>query len=386
MYEHYFDNAATTKVREEAIEAANYAMHTCYGNASSLHRAGMDAENLITQARRKAAKALHCLVDEVYFTSGATESNNLAISGAVRRSRGKAVVTTQIEHPAVKNPIDHLEAKGYTIKRIPIGEDGKFHPEDFANAVDEDTALVSCMWVNNETGLILPVEQIAAAVKLKNPNVFVHVDGVQGFCKLKMPSLKQIDFFSFSGHKIYAPKGIGGFYLRKSVSIQPLVLGGGHEKGLRSGTESVPLISALGMAIELTDSDKEKNLEKYRKMQINLSEKLSEIPGVILHKKWECAPYILNFSVPDVRSEILLHHLESYGFYVSSGSACSKGLPSEVLPSLGVTKKQADSVLRVSFGIYNSVEEIAPFVEALKEGLQRYGKRSHSNKGRGNRP
>lgn len=386
MYPHYFDNAATTRVAQEAKEAAVLAMTDCYGNASSLHRAGADAEDILLQARRQAAKALGCLVEEVYFTSGATESINIAIRGAAKKARGKrTILTTQIEHPAVKNTIDDLEKEGFVIKRIAIGKDGRYHPEDFKQAADDDTFLLSCMWVNNETGVSLPVEEIAAAVKRKSPSSLVMIDGVQGFCKLPMVSLTSIDIFCFSGHKIHAPKGVGGLYLKKGVSLPPLCFGGGQEKGLRPGTESIPLISALGEAIALTNGKRQEHFTRYQAMHRFLSEQLQNIPEVTVHLFPESVPYIFHFSIADLRSEIMLHHLEECGYYISSGSACSKGVPSDVLPNLGLSREEADGAIRVSFSIYNTMEELPLFIKALREGIARYGKRSAAPERRRNR-
>mgnify|MGYP004456464123 CR=1 FL=1 len=372
MYEHYMDNAATTRVMKEAREAAVACMEECYGNPSSLHGAGMDAEAQLTQARRRIAAVLKVSPAEIYFTSGATESNNLVLFGTAkgRAKRGKTIITTEIEHASVAHPIKALEQEGFRIRRVSPREDGRYYAEDFARAVDGDTILVSFMLVNNETGTILPAEEIARACKRKKLDLLVHVDGAQGFCKMPI-SLRRsdIDALTFSGHKIYAPKGVGGLFLKRNVKLLPLLYGGEHERGLRAGTEAVPLIAALGVAAEKTHAQMAENLHKYSRMKTLLVKGLAQFDEVALNSPEEGAPYIVNFSIRGMRSEIMLHFLESRGFYVSSGSACSKGAKTHVLSALGLPEWRKDCAVRVSFGHENRLSEIPLLLEALKDGI-----------------
>lgn len=368
----YFDHAATTKVCPPAVEAAIEAMTTTYGNPSSLHHMGLEAENTVSHARRQMAKALGCTPDEVIFTSCATESNNIAIFGAAKtyRRRGNRIVTTTVEHPAVARPVEQLEQQGWEVVRI-SPKNGRITPEQVAEQVDRNTVLVSCMHVNNETGLILPVEEIARQVKRKNPDVLFHVDAVQSFCKLPFQVKKfPVDLLSISGHKIYAPKGVGALYKKKGIRLAPLLLGGGQEQGLRSGTESVPLIAALGAAAEFVSGRREAFYAHYQDLNKRLRQLLAQIPDVTVNSPAEGAPYTLNFSIKGIRSEIMLHFLEQRGISVSSGSACSKGAKSGVLAQLGCTPAQVDTAIRVSFGYENSLDDLELLAEAIGEGTR----------------
>lgn len=368
----YLDNAATTKVRQEAVDAAVNAMEKQYGNPSSLHRFGLEAENIVTAARKIIAKTLGCTPAELFFTSGATESSNLAILGGTQamHRRGNRVVTTTVEHPATGHPFDKLEKQGLEVIRISPRENGKFAPEDFVEAVNDQTILVSCMYVNNETGLILPIEEIGKKIKRKSPNLLFHVDAVQAFGKLpfqvgRMP----VDMMSISGHKIYAPKGIGAFYLKKGVRVLPRNLGGGQEKGLRSGTESVPMIAGFGAAIQAIAPSIRRNLSHYQELNHYLREQLQGISGIVWNSQPDDAPYICNFSVLGIRSEIMLHFLEQKEIYVSSGSACSKGAHSGVLSELGCSDQQVDSALRISFSYETTKQDLDCLIAGLQEGM-----------------
>lgn len=368
----YFDNAATTQVCDEAVQAAVQAMTGTYANPSSLHRMGLDAENLMNGARRTLAGALGCQPGEITFTSGATESNNLAIFGVIGayRRNGNKIVTTSVEHPSVAGPVEELEKQGFEVVRISPDETGHFQAQDFEDAVDDDTVLVTCMHVNNETGMQLPVEQIAQRVKRKNPRVLMHVDAVQSFCKITFKVSKApVDLVSVSGHKIYAPKGVGALFVRKGVRVLPHVLGGGQEKGLRSGTESVPLIAAFGASVDKFNTNISKNRLLYVRLNEHLRTLLGEIPAVSINSPDDGVEYILNFSVAKIRSEIMLHFLESRGIYVSSGSACSKGAHSGVLTAMGLPPERADTAIRVSFGYTNNDRQVKAFVQALREGI-----------------
>ena len=372
MNEIYFDNAATTQVCDEAVQAAIQAMTATYGNPSSLHRMGLDAENTVNRARKILAGALGCQPGEITFTSGATESNNLAVFGAVKayRRSGNKIVTTSVEHPSVAGPVAELEQQGFEVVRISPDATGHFQAQDFEDAVDENTLLVTLMHVNNETGMKLPIEQIAQRVKRKNPGVILHVDAVQSFCKISFKLSKTpVDLMSVSGHKIYAPKGIGALFVRKGVRVLPQVFGGGQERGLRSGTESVPLIAAFGASVDKFSTNISKNRLLYVRLNEHLRELLSEIPDVTVNSPEDGVEYILNFSVAGIRSEIMLHFLESRGIYVSSGSACSKGARSGVLGAMGLPAERIDTAIRVSFGYTNTDRQVRQFVQVLQEGI-----------------
>lgn len=372
LMEVYLDNSATTKVCAAACEAAVSAMKTVYGNPSSLHRLGFDAEKLVTQSRKQIAGALSCYPDELYFTSGATESNNLAIrglTGAYPRI-GRKIVTTAIEHPSVGETVEFLCGAGYEVIRLSPDNDGNFSPAAFAEAVDEDTSLVTFMLVNNEVGVLLPAAEICKAVKRKNPNTLIHIDAVQGFCKVSFRADRTlVDTVSISGHKIYAPKGVGGLYVKKGVRLKPIQTGGGQEKGLRSGTESVPLIAAFGAAVAQTYPDMEKNQVHYRELREYLTKHLMSTQEIVMNSPENAVPYICNFSVRGIRSEIMLHFLEQSGIYVSSGSACAKGKPSPVLAAMGIPKERADSAIRISFSPETTISDIDILLDGLRGGI-----------------
>jgi len=370
--EAYLDNSATTRVCDAACRAAVEAMQVGYGNPSSLHGMGFAAEKTVTAARKQLADALSCDAGELIFTSGATESNNLAIGGltAAYPRNGKKIVTTAIEHPSVLEPCRRLEEAGYTVVRLPLDQNGQITPEAFAEAVDQNTVLVSFMLVNNEIGTLLDAEGICKAVKRANPNTLIHIDAVQGFCKVPF-SLRRVaaDTVSLSGHKIYAPKGVGALFVRKGIRIRPLTVGGGQEKNLRSGTESVPLIAAFGAAVATTYPKVEQHLSAYRAFNSYLRERLSAFPEITVNSKPDAVPYILNLSVRGIRSEIMLHHLERSGVYVSSGSACAKGAQSHVLAALGLKREESDTAIRVSFSPDTDFAQLDALVDGLAQGL-----------------
>lgn len=374
----YLDNSATTKVCAEAEAACLFAMREEFGNPSSLHKRGFEAEKLIDEAKKQIANLISCDKGEIFFTSGATESNNLAILGRAlsENRRGNKIITTAIEHPSVLEACAFLEKRGYEIVKIYPDENGKINPIDFYNAVDEKTILVSAMMVNNETGYILPVGEIAKAVKRKNKNVCFHVDAVQGFLKLPI-KLKNsdIDLMSISGHKVYAPKGVGAIYIKKGTRIKPLIYGGNQQNGLRSGTESVPLISAFGASVKANGPKISENLEHYKKLRARLLLKLSEIPDITVVSDESCAPFIVSLSVKGIRSEIMLHFLEQYDIFVSSGSACSKGGGSYVLSAFGVLKEVSDEAIRLSFSRETTEEMLDVFIEKLKLGTETLAKK-----------
>ena len=368
----YLDNSATTAVCEAAYQAAATTMKTVYGNPSSLHRLGLQAEKTVTQGRKQIAAALGCTADTVYFTSGATESNNLAIrglTGAYPRI-GRKIVTTAIEHPSVGETVDSLCNAGYEVVRLSPDSSGGFSPEAFAEAVDDNTALVTFMLVNNEVGTLLPAADICRAVKHKNPKTLIHIDAVQGFCKVPFRAERTlVDTVSLSGHKIYAPKGIGGLYLKKGVRLKPLQTGGGQEKGLRSGTESVPLIAAFGAAVAETYPKMQSNQAHYHQLREYLLGGLATFDEITLNSPEGAVDYICNFSVRGIRSEVMLHFLEQSEIYVSSGSACAKGKSSAVLAAMGLPRERADSAIRVSFSPETTQAELDALLNGLRSGI-----------------
>lgn len=373
----YLDHCATTKVCPQAVAAAVQVMEEDFGNPSSLHFMGYRAEKRLRSAQEILAKGLDCLPEEIYFTSGATESNNLAIRGALtahRRQRNKVIITS-VEHASVLELVKQLSQEGYETQLIGPSPSGQFDPMDFYRAVDEKTALVSVMLVNNETGLRLPVEEIAKAVKRKNPQTLVHVDGVQGFLKIPF-SLRRsgVDLFSASGHKVYAPKGVGLLAVKKGVRLVPLLYGGHQQKNLRVGTEAMPQIAAFAAAAEWLMETAFQHLERYKTLNACLREELGRLEGITFHSDENCVPYILNFSVKDIRSEVNLHFLEQYGICVSSGSACSKGAKSHVLKALGKTDREADTALRIGLGPENTPEEMKELARRVEEGMSRLAK------------
>ena len=353
--EHYLDNSATTQVLRPVAEKALELMVQEYGNPSSLHTKGFQARKQLEEARALVARRLGAQPEEVVFTSGGTESNNLAIFGAVqaRRRLGNKIVTTAAEHDSVLNPCRELEKQGFEVVYCKPDPSGKLPEEALAEAIDGNTILVSVMLVNNETGAIFPVEAAARAIRRKKAPALLHVDAVQGFGKLPF-TVKRLgaDLLTLSGHKLHAPKGVGALYIKRDIRILPRTLGGGQERGLRSGTESVPLACALGEAVRL------------------LPERLSQLPGVVFHSPEDALPYVLNFSAGTVRGETMLHFLAQRGVYVSSGSACGRAKPSHVLEAMGLPGAQVQSALRASFSRFSTEEDVEALAEGVKQGLE----------------
>ena len=371
----YFDNSSTTKPCKKAIDNINNALSVNWGNPSSLHNLGVEAEAIVTETREKIAKLLNCRSDEIFFTGSGTEANNIAImSFAGKKHAGKRIITTAIEHPSVLNTVKRLENYGYEIVYLHPDKFGVISLADLEDALTDDTALVSIMLVNNEIGAIQPVKEAAKITHEKAKNALFHCDAVQAFGKLPI-NIKNlgVDILTASGHKIHGPKGVGVLYAKKGINLLPLISGGGQEHGLRSGTESVPLIAGLLGAVEdLPNLDMQLKTQaafvKYAK------QKLTESDLVVLNSGDNALPYILNISVEGYRSETLLHFLESKEIYVSSGSACAKGELSYVLNEIGLSKNLIDSNLRLSFNKENTTEEIDKFVEALKEATTKIRK------------
>lgn len=376
----YLDNAATTRPCEPAVSAVFQCMVEDYGNPSSLHSIGLKAENIVTDARKSIAAALVCDPKCITFTSGATEANNTIIFGAARnygKRNMKKIVVSAIEHPSVAEPIKKLEETGeYTVVRIAPDRSGAISAEDFINAIDENTFLVSCMLVNNETGAINPVKKIFTYVKKNFPQCITHCDAVQAFMKLPIKSADICaDAIVVSGHKVHAVKGVGAMYIRKGVRIAPLVYGGGQENGLRSGTESVPLIAGFGAAVRALMGTMKTAHSNADTICAYLLKGLSKLDFVKINSKLDDhCPYILNFSVEGIRSEIMLHYLESRDIFVSSGSACAKGAHSSVLTAMGVPDRLADSAIRVSISRTTTAGDIDALINALRDGYDSLAK------------
>lgn len=347
-------------------------MEAYYGNPSSLHQKGVEAEQVIKQARAVAAQFLGCKPSEIIFTSGGTESNNTAIKGVALQyqTRGKHIVTTQIEHPAVYDVCKQLEGLGFSVTYVPVDREGRVSLEDVQRAMRPDTILVSVMHVNNELGTIQPVAEIGKWLK-QFPKVLFHVDAVQGVGKVPL-SIKEagIDLLSVSAHKFYGPRGVGILYKREGLIIQPLLMGGGQESGVRSGTENLPGIAGMAKAIRLMQELGAAENTRLEGLREQLRAGIADIEGCIINTpQTGTAPHILNVSVPGVKAEVLVHALEERGFLISTKSACSSKAdePSRVLTSIGIDRDCALSSLRVSLGRENTADQVGQFVVALRE-------------------
>ena len=372
----YFDNSATTPVFPCVREVMMRTMEDDFGNPSSMHRKGMDAENYIRTAKTQIAKTLKVDEKEILFTSGGTESNNTAILGTVSANPrlGKHLITSAIEHPSVANTMHWLEGQGYRLTYLPVDHEGRISLEDLAAAIDDETILVSIMMVNNEIGTREPIEEISRVIKEKNPNTIFHVDAVQAYGKYVIrPKKWGIDLMSVSGHKIHGPKGIGFLYIRDKVKINPIIFGGEQQKGLRSGTENVPGIAGLGAAAEEIYREHESRTAYLYGCKSRMTEGLLQLEGVTVNGPAvdDGAPHVVSASFAGVRSEVLLHALEDKGIYVSAGSACASNHPglSSTLVAIGLDPKLLDCTLRFSFSIFTTEEEVDETLKALKELL-----------------
>ena len=370
----YFDNSATTQVFPCVREVMMRTMEDDFGNPSSMHRKGMDAENYIRTAKTQIAKTLKVDEKEILFTSGGTESNNTAILGTVSANPrlGKHLITSAIEHPSVANTMHWLEGQGYRVTYLPVDHEGRISLEDLAAAIDDETILVSIMMVNNEIGTREPIEEISRVIKEKNPNTIFHVDAVQAYGKYVIrPKKWGIDLMSVSGHKIHGPKGIGFLYIRDKVKINPIIFGGEQQKGLRSGTENVPGIAGLGAAAEEIYREHESRTAYLYGCKSRMTEGLLQLEGVTVNGPAvdDGAPHVVSASFAGVRSEVLLHALEDKGIYVSAGSACASNHPglSSTLVAIGLDPKLLDCTLRFSFSIFTTEEEVDETLKALKE-------------------
>ncbi len=372
----YLDNSATTRVFPEVAELMNRIFLEEYGNPSSMHHKGVEAEKELRMARETLAQILKVKEKNLLFTSCGTESDNLAIIGAARAAqrRGKHLITTPIEHPAVLETMKHLESEGFEITYLPVDQDGLVAPETVADAVREDTILVSVMHTNNEIGALEPIAQIGEAIKAKNPQTLFHVDAVQGFGKAKIyPKRMHIDLLAASGHKIHGPKGVGLLYVGDNVRIRNIIYGGGQQGGMRSGTENVPGIAGMALAAKILYEHYDEDQQKLRSMKDAFIQRVSAIEGVHVNGRTgeDSAAHIISLSVEGVRAEVLLHALEDKGIYVSSGSACASNRPhiSETLQAIGTSQAYLDSTIRLSTSVMNTMEDMEAAAKALEELL-----------------
>lgn len=379
----YLDNSATTRVIDSVKDIMIQTMEEDYGNPSSLHIKGLHAEQYIKESKSVLAKLLKVEEKEIFFTSGGTESNNLAIIGTVlaNKREGKHIISSIIEHPSVSNTMKHLEEEGYLVTYLPVDKDGRISPRDLEEAICEDTILVSIMYVNNEIGSIQKIEELTAITKKKNPKTLFHVDAIQAFGKIKIyPKRQGVDLLSVSGHKFHGPKGIGFLYIDNKVKINPISFGGDQQRGVRSGTENVPGIAGIGIAAKEAYNNLEEKTHKLYNLKINFVEDILKIEGTKINGIWgkESAAHILSVSFEGVKSEVLLHALEEKYIYVSSGSACAsnKSRTSPTLKGIGVAKELLDSTLRFSFSYFTTKEELDYCIEVLEEVLPRLRKYS----------
>lgn len=370
----YLDNSATTKCFPEVAELMMKIMCEDYGNPSSMHLKGVEGEKYIRWAKEVIAKNLKVSEKEIFFTSGGTESDNLALIGSAMANhrRGKHLITTMIEHPAILQTMKYLESIGFHVTYLPVDEFGQIHLEDLEKAITKETILVSIMHTNNEIGSLQPIAEAGQLIKRMNPNIIFHVDAVQGYGKFKiLPKKMNIDLLSVSGHKIHGPKGIGFLYVNEKVKIQPIIYGGGQQKNLRSGTENVPGIAGLAKAVEMIYANLDADIEKMYCLREYFISLVGKIDDVKINGKQgrDNAPHVVSVSVRGIRSEVLLHSLEERGIYVSAGSACAsnKHQTSATLKAIGVEKALLDSTIRFSFSIFTTKEEIEYTAYVLKD-------------------
>ena len=370
--EAYLDNSATTQAFQTVCDKVVQMMSQDYGNPSSLHRKGMEAEQHVRMAREIIAGSLRVSDKEIFFTSGGTESNNLAIIGAAMANRraGNHIITTPIEHASVSAVMGFLEEQGFTITYLPVNQYGIVNLRALEQAICKDTILVSVMYVNNEIGAVQPIEAIAQVIRRKKPDVLFHVDAIQAYGKFVIrPRRQGIDLLAASGHKIHGPKGVGFLYVRDKVKIKPLLFGGGQQNGLRSGTENVPGAAGLGEAVREIYKNYELKVDYLYHLKERFTKGVLKLEGTRINGPMyrDGAPHIVSVSFDGVRSEVLLHALEDQGVYASAGSACSSHhpMPSATLKSIGVEKEYLESTLRFSFGAFTRVEEIDYALDTL---------------------
>ncbi|MBP3451789.1 MAG: cysteine desulfurase [Agathobacter sp.] len=380
--EAYLDNSATTSCSLAATEKMVALLTQDYGNPSSMHMKGVIAEKYITEAKKKIAKTLKVEEKELIFTSGGTESNNLAIIGSALANKraGMHVITTSIEHPSVGNPFLWLAENGFEVTYLSVDAYGQIQLDELKNAIRPDTILVSIMHVNNEIGALQPIEAAGKVIKAANPKCLFHVDAIQSYGKMVIyPKKWNIDMLSVSGHKIHGPKGSGFLFIKDKTKVKPLIHGGGQQKGMRSGTENVPAIAGLAVAAEEMYAHLEENRNHLFALRDYFIEEVEKLDGVSVNgkKDHDSAPHIVSVSIEGVRAEVILHTLEDRNIYVSAGSACSSNKPaiSNTLQSIGLKKELLDSTVRFSFSIHTTKEELDYALEVMRETipmLQRY--------------
>lgn len=372
----YFDNSASTKVSEKAIEIMLKTMRDDYANTSGKHIKGVEAESYVKDAADIIAKTLKVKKGEIIFTSGGTESNNMAlIGGAMSRKRyGKHIIISGIEHPAVYRPAEFLTEQGFELSVLPVNSEGQVDLELLKSTIRDDTVLVSVMYVNNEIGAIEPVEEISKIIKAENKDILFHVDAIQAYTKLRInPKSQGIDMLSASGHKFHGPKGVGFLYIDSNVKINPIIFGGGHQRGMRSGTLNTTGIAGMGVAAKEAYDNFDERINKISELKYYLMDELEKTEGAILNtgRGENFAPQVISVSFEDIRAEVLLHALEDRGIYVSSGSACSSNHPgiSGTLKAIGVRENLLDATIRISLSELNNKEEADYFIKNLKELL-----------------
>lgn len=382
----YLDNSATTKPYQEAVDVMTKVLTEDYGNPSSLHTLGIAAEKYVKSARKSFAASIGASEEEVYFTSCGTEADNMAIMGAAaaKKHQGKKIITTAVEHPAVLEPCRKLEQIGYKVEYIGVDSKCRLDMKQLEAAIDDDTILISVMGVNNETGSIMPIKDI---IELKdrynkehNTGILMHTDAVQVFGKIPVNvkgEFKGVDMISVSGHKIHGPKGIGGIYVKKGLSLPAFIIGGGQENHMRSGTENTAGIAGFGKAMDIAFDDFDGRVDKMAKAKARLLEAIkSDVKDIIINSPEESAPSVLNISFMGTRGEVLLHTLEQDNIYVSTGSACSsnKKGQSHVLGAMGLKHKEIEGAIRFSFSEFNSEEEMDYVADKVKQAVTRFRK------------
>ncbi len=375
----YLDNSATTRTYDEVTEYMAHIMRDVYGNPSSMHMAGVEAEQEVKKAKGIIASTMKVDEKEIFFTSGGTESDNLAIIGSAMANKraGMHLITSKVEHPAVLETMKYLEEQGFTVTYLDTDEYGRVDPGTLRQALTKETILVSIMHVNNEIGAVNDIERLAGVVKEYDPSILFHTDAVQSFGKFNIyPKRAKIDLVSVSGHKIHGPKGVGILYINEKAKVRPVMFGGGQQKGMRSGTENVPGIAGIGLATKIIYDGLDEQIEKMYELKEYFADELAKLPDVSLNgipKEGirESAPHIVSASFAGVRAEVLLHALEAKGIYVSSGSACASNKPalSATLQAINIDRKLLDATIRFSFSMQTTKEELEYTLKVLAEEL-----------------
>ncbi|MBQ2848399.1 MAG: cysteine desulfurase [Clostridia bacterium] len=368
--EAYFDNSATTAPCCEAVKAVAEAMTECWGNPSSLHRSGNAAKALLDSSREAIAKNLSCSPEEIFFTSGGTESNNLAVMGAAYQMRrmGRRIVSTSVEHSSIDETLDKLAEEGFEVIKLRVDSYGRINEKELYAAVNSNTILITMMLVNNEVGTIMPVQAAKRAAMMARSPALIHCDAVQAFGKMPVkPASLGVDLMTVSSHKIHGPKGVGAIYIRKGVKIKSRTFGGEQEKKIRPGTEAMPAIAGFAAAARALP-DPQRELEHIKMLRDYMVDKLAEIPDIVINSPPDALPYVTNISVLGIKSEPMLNFLSERGICVSSGSACSKGKKSHVLMQMGLDRRRLDSPLRISFSRYTTIQEVDALIKGISEG------------------